>query len=675
MGDGSTGEVPNNKNELAMEIAITHCKDIIFLRGDTDMILNLYLSTGRLQELYDLSCYYTRKGCHYRKKKQGCVDLDNPELNLIWTNQVKHQNITRSYFKRGVTDNSFFMGSSHRFRWSFYDDDRDSPHWRAIHHMFLVKYFLHIFMENLSEIDKHFLNNQDCINLIGEYAGIKKEWIISKEDWYRDQAFEVVHFMHCDDWYFRSRSASSHFKRMKEFSANSCPEELNQTIDAAIEAGIKRVGDIRLQLRQEKLMSPSRWTEIIQSYMADHNLIYTINIKPALPWAFRKINSMAGYHVFGMNDDPALCITKFVTEAHKACHLSLYSFDDLFDFMDRGWDWDADKEEFEDLEEFEGNGRFRRAIRACVFIERKLAQCYFHKNKCCDEAEAILDLLPGVRESYMAVDPDDDIAFEFLDCSDQYASQWLSDVTKVVDALFEANLATAENLTVLFGRSDYVSYRIWELQLKRKEYRQMHISWIVTRSRIWKEGCVDNDKKLGLKIQYLTKSDRRQRFEDARKQMPMGNSISYLEPSLEQFAKKFGWNNLGIDSDKYYAECISDNILECKESIGSIAKRRRCELDNFLTVEEACRHFFDTSTIEEAIWDWVGIPRLIVLNGDEKKMNKSGWKHCKVKSVLGDETVQLGNRVAHVYSGSWCTIWKEQETQSEASSHSDMDSD
>ena len=126
---------------------------------------------------------------------------------------------------------------------------------------------------------------------------------------------------------------------------------------------------------------------------------------------------------------------------------------------------------------------------------------------------------------------------------------------------------------------------------------------------------------------------------------------------------------MGIDSNKYFAECISDDLFGCEEPIGSITKRRRCELDNFLTITEVCRHFFDTLTIEEAIWDLVGIPRLIVFNGNEDKMKKAGWKYCKVKSVLGDKTVQLGSRVAYVYSGSWCTIWKEQELDA------DMDSD
>jgi len=453
---------------------------------------------------------------------------------------------------------------------------------------------------------------------------------------------------------------------MSEILGSCCPEELKQQADAAISHGIKWLGDIRLRRRQEKLRSTSRWTGIIQSYVADHNLVYTVNILPGLLWAVKKINAIAGYRVFGMNHDPSLSITKFVTDACEACREMRYSFYDLFNFSDYELDQDTDKEEFD------GNGRFSWGIRACLYIERKIAQCHFHKNKNCEQAEAILDLLPGRKESYMAMDPDDDPVKEFLEYSSldaDYASEWLSDVTKVIDALFESRLATDENLTILFGRSSYVSFRMLELQLLRNEQQQMNISWFITRSRIWKEGCIDNDKKLGLKIQYLTKTDRRQRFENVRKQMPMGNSISYLDPSLEQFAKKFGWHNLGIDSDKYFAECISDDFFGCEEPIGSIAKRRRCELDDFLTITEACRHFFDTLTIEEAIWDLVGIPRLIVLNGNEDKLKKAGWKYCKVKSVLGDKTAQLGSRVAHVYSGSWCTIWKEQELDA------DMDSD
>jgi hypothetical protein len=89
-----------------------------------------------------------------------------------------------------------------------------------------------------------------------------------------------------------------------------------------------------------------------------------------------------------------------------------------------------------------------------------------------------------------------------------------------------------------------------------------------------------------------------------------------------------------------------------------MSKKRRCDLDSFLTVEDACRHYFDTRSLEEAVWDHVGVPRIIILNGNKERMQTAGWKYSKDKSILGDESVKLGNRVAHVYSPS-CSVWVE----------------
>ena len=68
--------------------------------------------------------------------------------------------------------------------------------------MYLVKYMLHTNLKNLNLIDKSFLNNQDYMELIGKLVGMKKEWIVHDENYYKDQAFEVIHFLYCEDRYF-----------------------------------------------------------------------------------------------------------------------------------------------------------------------------------------------------------------------------------------------------------------------------------------------------------------------------------------------------------------------------------------------------------------------------------------------------------------------------------------
>ena len=122
---------------------------------------------------------------------------------------------------------------------------------------------------------------------------------------------------------------------------------------------------------------------------------------------------------------------------------------------------------------------------------------------------------------------------------------------------------------------------------------------------------------------------------------------------------KFGWDNLGIKSEKSVFGSYWDYGGYDKKTYRYTAKRPKYELDRFVTAEEACRFFFDTATIEEAIWDLVGIPRLLILNSDRWTMEVSPWKICNGRDALGDKSVKMGSRVAHAYFDGWCTVWKE----------------
>ena len=163
-----------------------------------------------------------------------------------------------------------------------------------------------------------------------------------------------------------------------------------------------------------------------------------------------------------------------------------------------------------------------------------------------------------------------------------------------------------------------------------------------------------------MKIKYLTTAERRQRFEDL--QLPLGNVIRDLKPPLELFAKKFGWVNLDIDP-KIFSYAYGAAIEDDDRATGPLAKKPRRELDGFLTIEEACRHYFDAKTLDEAIYDMIGIPRLLILNGDVMR-DASGWTYCSLnEAVLGDKTVQLGSRFAHaVDSSGFYTLYKEDNT-------------
>jgi hypothetical protein len=74
-------------NELAFEIAINECKHLFILdkydsycsRADgmlpkKESLMNLFLFTGRYQELYDLCCFYARIGGKYFSHySQSCI--------------------------------------------------------------------------------------------------------------------------------------------------------------------------------------------------------------------------------------------------------------------------------------------------------------------------------------------------------------------------------------------------------------------------------------------------------------------------------------------------------------------------------------------------------------------------------------------------------------------------
>ena len=651
-------EGETNQNRLATDIAIHQCRELVVLKRHPTMLLNMYLSLGKLEEVYDLSCYC---GLTYHSPWSTASGLTDNELSVIWERKVPHFDITKSCFKRNKWGEGNIPFAANV-----------KIHQNALVHIFLVKYMLHVTMNNLLTINRHFMDNDDCMKLIGEFAGMKKEWIIGKKNWYWDQALEVVHIAHCAENYFNVNI-------LMKNAEGYLPGSAKHRILSAIRVGENHSKCMSQRQRQGKVVPQSSWPGIIQSFDRDHRLLYKMEIEPFLPWVVKMFNSMAGWNVFGMNTNPSLCLTEFITEAVKACPNSDYFYGYLFDFIDCG-DYAEDvagwfNGELDEYDQYRNDCSFSDAVRMCFMIERKLAQCHFHNNKSSTQVQSILDKLPGGKEVYMADPPPDDPNLSFHDIwvdiihgdgdDIEFITTWLPDLSKVVEALFKKGLATADNLKALFGHSGYVSLQILQLQQQREQRWHAGIKSFITLNRRWEEGYTDYDTSLGgLKIQYLAKRDRRMRFEEMRNLMHMGNCIQgLLQPSLEQFVSKFGWGCLDgdIGLDRYFLDCVSTNDDEASDSI---SKKRRTELDSFQTSEEACRHFFNAASLEEAIWDVAGVPRIVVLNGDKKKMEKAGWKR-KVKAPLGDKSVQLGSRVAHVYSDSApCTLWEEVKQES-----------
>ena len=656
-------------NLLAYDMACRQSIDLLLLQktpSAAELVLQVHLLTGRFEKLYDICCHYMTRG----------TDVTTREgLDMIGQERMRKMNITKCY-----TDS----------RWeehTLFGDDKGT-NLLSLVHIFLVKYMIYMSMENLHHINTNFLDNKDCINLIGEFVGLKKEWIITDDiNWYRNQAYKVARMIHCCNMYgyegHESR-VNECFDKIKEGAQEYFYNNGRTSVNEAIETGKNMVYSFRLQQRINSM--PNLWLcslvkKLKASYEADLAIVYKFEVKSLLMAAVQRINILAGWNAVGSGNyrpkygnHSHLCITEFVTDALKTCrgsglydifHSPYLSETDIF------YD-DTERLDYEDLEElFEeyDMGNFDEALLICISLEQKIAYCNFHQNKGNDDVVNILAQLPGENSVYTSEPlPDsEDFAVRVSFESGVNMESITMANEKLVSALFKQGLATKDNLDILFGRSGYSSYQIWKLQKQKEERRQPSIWSFITNSRLWKEGCTDIDRRSGLKIKYLNRQDRSQKFrslmQELTKLVPIGSILESVVPSVEQFVSKFGWNCLNDTATKQLLmewissyEVRTDKCLNMEDN--SNPKRRRCDIDSFLTAEDACRHYFNTRSLEEAVWDAAGVPRIIILNGNRERMQKAGWKSIK-GGIQGDEGLRLGSRIAHVYSPS-CLVYEEQ---------------
>lgn len=127
--------------------------------------MNLYLFTGRYQELYDICCFYVRKGEHtiHTPYRQG--------FDLLGTEDIYKSFFFDAYFRQ-IHHASFPSV--------------------ALTHMYLLKQVMHEIMKVLSWADKQFLSSHDCVQAIGEFLGLDREWISHEGGSYNNQALEIM---------------------------------------------------------------------------------------------------------------------------------------------------------------------------------------------------------------------------------------------------------------------------------------------------------------------------------------------------------------------------------------------------------------------------------------------------------------------------------------------------
>jgi len=668
------------ENVRAYDMACEQSLKLLLLQKShsaAELVLHVLLLTGRFEGLNTICCHYMRREIDVTSRKG---------LDMIGQEQINPKNITESFAEsRAYT----LKTRETRLVWEDYELFGGN-NLAAMVHMFLLKYILHMSMENLHHINTNFLNaNKDCMILIGEYVGMKKEWIVAGDNnTYKDQAYKVARMIHCSNMYgyegYENR-VNECFDKIREGAQEYFYNGRTSVINEALTTGKTVVNSFRLQPKLCKSASPTVWTvpcsELKKCCEAELAIVYKFEVRSLLMNAVGRINILAGWNAVGSGNyrpppdrsRPHLCITEFVTDALKTC--PEYSFKDVFDnphLSDIFYGTsrhDSMTEDMEELFDEKAVGFLDEALLICISLEQKLAYCNFHQNRENDDVLNILAQIPGENSVYISDSPPDcsDFAVRKLMNSSVDIDLITMANSKLVTALFKQGLATKDNLDILFGRSGYVSYQIWKLQKQKEERRQPSIWSFITNSRLWKEGCTDIDRRSGLKIKYLNRQDRSQKFvglmQGLTKLVPIGSILESVVPSVERFVSKFGWNCLNDTATKQLLmEWISSYEVGTDKSLNiednANPKRRRCDIDSFLTAEDACRHYFDTRSLEEAVWDAAGVPRIIILNGNRDRMQKAGWRSIK-GGIRGDEGLRLGSRIAHVYSPS-CLVYEEQ---------------
>jgi len=495
-------------NALALDIALLQCKDLFHLdkfdsnyaRSDglspkKEYLLNLLLFTGRYEEHYNVCCYYAQRGEQFYPPPDTLSTFD---VSIgMGRSGIKSVN-------EADGDNAVDITSSY-----FYEYDLHYRHFPRLSasHMFINKYTLHMNMENLRLLRINALDNEDCIALIGEYIGLKKEWLKYEKNWYKDQAIEVL------KEFTRSEELASQFGILHGCSDTFLSSGHYNQINTALKIGRGMIS--KMMMSQEKgekgYMSDNWISDFFQwrAYTSGLNLDFNnCYIRRCSPELVQKLNEIAGYDVLGANHFAHYTTaTEFFKEICEVCDKSgPGSLEDFFLYMD---------EELYDLYD-DPDEEFTDALLRCLLAERRKIQAHFYQimhfldldginciktkaehselDKKMLIAHEVMESLPSELNplSYRRPLPlpDDDPFLNYpKNFNVRYADHikfvggWLDDVTRVIDALFHRGLATNENLTAIFGNSSMVSYRLYELRKIKAGKNQTSITSFFSRKK------------------------------------------------------------------------------------------------------------------------------------------------------------------------------------------------
>ena len=367
----------------------------------------------------------------------------------------------------------------------------------SMNHMFLNKYTLHMNVDNLRVIRCTFLDNEDCIALIGEYIGLKKEWLKYEKNWYKDQAIEVLkEFTH-------SEELATQFGIIHGCLDIFLDSGEYRQISTALKIGRGTINKLmKSQEKGEKVHMSENWISDF-SRRSEYNS-KQINWYWSLHELIQKLNEIAGYDLGANYFARYTSVTEMFTEIYDICeNNSPHSLEELFDYME------------------EEVGGFSDEMLESLIWERKQIQAHFYHIHCFGDdemnrinkqtkeeytewdnkmllAHEALNQIPSELSPYSYRRPlplpDDDpfLTHPIQDFSIDYLGNmkkmqqvggWMDDVTRVIDALFHRGLATDDTLTAIFGNSSMVSYRLYELRKIKAKKNQTSITSFFSRKK------------------------------------------------------------------------------------------------------------------------------------------------------------------------------------------------
>ena len=496
------GDGKMKQNELALNAAISHCEQLFIIdKYDSyyshvegliprkEILMNLYLITGRFQELYDTCCFYT-----YNGEQTTCLPYRHHyQYGLNWARDA--EDISKS----------FFDGNMRQIHHASFPAV-------ALNHMYLLKQVMHEIMKVLIWVDSQFLSSHDCVATIGEFLGLDREWITFEVDWYKNQALEIMRiFVGCkaSDAFGKLHGYSDKFTGCSEFYFNSGDfQQMKQLVESSLLDTTKKIShpliydnSPRALIMQSSTTLWELWEETLVCYEREHMRLLDM-VSPYLEDAFAKLNDIAGYDAVNMDMisgwwgftnttvSPEFIFTRFVRDAMEICQQNLFDFNDFIDFVDFGLDYGHVEDPFD----------FGYTILEALIIERKIAQGFYYLNLSTGLSTRMADLLeklpegsrfrrtcppPMNRSEIMSLTPGKVDRHNYIDRI-KSISRCLPDVTDVIETLFNAGLATNENLTILFGDSSIVCNTLLDLHEKKLKVNQTKLTdfWAKKRKHI-----------------------------------------------------------------------------------------------------------------------------------------------------------------------------------------------